>query len=474
MGVWWRVRVAFGQSATAADPTYTDVSAYIRKRQQPLTTQGGQEREQEQEGASLPSGQLTLDLDNSDHRFTTGQSWALTDSLQATAELIVDGVVCPVISGWILLPEQDAWTENDNSNLISITIVDRLGREQLGQEMDSLLTEHIRAMGGSRLVGYWPLGEAVAPVGLSAVEGMPNLAASARQDLGLTAIGATFTPGGGVAAPGDELVPALWSPTSRNTAGDIDSAWTVLTADFPTPIEVSTGQVLTLVAWTRLTDSDTASDRDAEVVELEDDFSTEVLITRSQTGTGWFASLTDGSWTVSSISNPRSTTGRIGVAMLRVEPSADPQYLTVGTADGASTFSDTPIGSPPASLSFTRINVGAYVRGSIWHVQVYLADAAEEFTAAELTAQIDVGFHALANQRVDERIATLASYAGIDPGDLVLDECVARMQALATKGKLPVELMATAVTTEQGRLFADGDRRLVLHSRRRRYAPSDH
>lgn len=467
----WRIWIAFGQSATAADPTYTDVSAWARKRKSPLSVQAGQEREQS--GTSSP-GTLTVDLDNGDHRFTTGQSWAITDSLQAKAELVVDGVVCPVISGWILLPEQDAWTEADNANLVSITIIDRLGREQLAQEMDSLLVEHIAAVGGSRLIGFWPLGETAEPVGLSSVPGMPNLVRLEATDYGLTADAATFTAGSGDAPPGDEMQPGVLSPTSRNTAGTIDTAYSYFRADLSAdPIVLEPGQTLTLVAWTRITDSDTAADNDATVLELRGAASESVRVTRSQVALGWNAVVNDGAGWVADIDNFKETDGRVAIAYLNVELTTGDQTFAIATGDGRSTFTDT-AGTPPADLTLTELLIGVYARGSIWCVQFYLCDTAEAFSLTELDTQRDVGFRALADQRVDERFAALASYAGIDPGDLVLDPCVARMQALQTRGRLPLELMQTAVTTEQGRMFADGDRRLVLHSRRRRYLPSDH
>lgn len=143
---------------------------------------------------------------------------------------------------------------------------------------------------------------------------------------------------------------------------------------------------------------------------------------------------------------------------------------------GKKRFTGSLTGSPPASgYSFGSACSGAFwFQGSWGHLQLYVG-AEADYTFTDYLAQIEHVTSALtggyARQRTDERIRTVARYAGLTDAQLDLDRGVAYMTRAALAGRTFTDLRDEAVATEQGRCLTSGDGNLRFHSRSRtRYA----
>lgn len=466
------VRVAFGQAANATDPTYTDISAKARIGRGSWSAQRGAEVEQASATAST-SGRMVLYLDNADHQHTTGQSMPVTAGLQVQVLAICDGYTVPILEGWTGEPEQPDWTENDGANIIVVPVHDRIGWMSKGQALDSLLTEHIRAVGGARLVGYWTMGEAAEPVGVSSIRGMPDFAVGSGGDRWFVGLPPSplLLPAGADAAPGDELSPALFQPHEVFDGSFWRQISAYQTATFSPALQVPSGSVLTIMYWSRVARGKAYS---PNPVVFSDAASGISYFVRHQTAdsipySGVNLLALDASWE-HQISTRMQFDGDLTLTRIQLRPGQDPTFRVLNAVGTGATAS----GSPPATLQLDDLILGSDVFGSIWHVQLYITTEADAPTDAEYAEQMEIGFLGHAGQSADDRVRTVAALAGIPQGDLDLDACSARMQILRTKDRLPLDLMQTASDTEQGRFFAAKDRRLTLHARRRRYIPSDH
>src|SRR5262249_52095047 len=105
---------------------------------------------------------------------------------------------------------------------------------------------------------------------------------------------------------------------------------------------------------------------------------------------------------------------------------------------------------------------------AVAHVQVYLGPPTA-WGRTQFLAQAAMAFTGLERQRTDDRIRTLAHYAGIPDGELQLDVGVDYVQKASLAGLSPLAAMRSAVETERGGLFVNGGGQLIFHNRQRTY-----
>jgi hypothetical protein len=86
---------------------------------------------------------------------------------------------------------------------------------------------------------------------------------------------------------------------------------------------------------------------------------------------------------------------------------------------------------------------------------------------ADHLAQFQVGMLGLEGQTTGQRVTTILNYAGVPAGLRQVDVGCSFMAKATMAGRAPGDLLAEAVTTEQGRGFMSGDGRYVFHGRDR-------
>ena len=111
-------------------------------------------------------------------------------------------------------------------------------------------------------------------------------------------------------------------------------------------------------------------------------------------------------------------------------------------------------------------NSNGLFSGTISHVAVYNGP----LSAARIAAHARAGVDGFAGERSDQRIARLASYAGIPTAEQSLEVGMSKsISALPIAGQSPLQAMQDVTTTENGVLFMAGDGRLTFQARSHRY-----
>jgi hypothetical protein len=101
------------------------------------------------------------------------------------------------------------------------------------------------------------------------------------------------------------------------------------------------------------------------------------------------------------------------------------------------------------------------------HLQLYIGDS-DAFTYEDFLAQYEVGINGLSEQTVDQRIRTIANYAGLSDAQLDLEESDSLIQQPTFANRRPGELISAAAATGGGIVFTAGDR-LIYHDRKHRF-----
>jgi hypothetical protein len=237
-------------------------------------------------------------------------------------------------------------------------------------------------------------------------------------------------------------------------------------------VSVSAGQTLTVVVW--VSPADTSVDAQWVTVQLgigwNSGLGTALLRLRRTTSAESPAGVWKGffgddlaAWTASAFSVDAAT--KPTLLACHIDPGTNTMALFV---DGTS-YSATVSGTLPTDFTLLHIRVGEAYAGAIGHLQIYRAAAGvADYTIASQRAQYAAAWDALEGQFAGDRITTLARYAGISPADVAIDQGTAAMQKASLAGKPPLAAMQAAADADRGLLHADG-RRLIFHSRKRRY-----
>lgn len=451
---------------------WVDVTADVDSFGSPINATGGETAE-----TSDASGSMGLRLRNPDHRYTPGNRLSIHYPYVKSGRRIrltetIAGVTYELFNGKLSWPELETWVSASTSaprdQTITLSATDLIAQALGTSAYVSTLAAHIRGRGGTALVGYWPLGDAVAPV-QSVPAGKPlaewaAFAASPNDysptDPALPSVGY----GAGTPLPGDDLSPIDLQP-SRDTTTFAPDVFYVGSIGLRGQVSITlgVGQVMTLVGWCR---SDEQSNlTPGTVVEVYDNAAT------FGAGISWVGSELTGfadaaDWTGSS---PASTatigTGRWVPVALRFGFSPDVLEVWLG----ADVYTGSMAVTTPTPVTAEDLRIGGLWRGSLAHVQIYVG-AEDDWDHDDFLAQREVGLYGLDRQTTGERIRTIASYLGIADADLTgVDDGVTVMSRALLAGQTPGGAWTEAAETEQGSLYVGGDGRLVFDDRRTLY-----
>lgn len=476
-----KVQIAFASQPDAAIPLWTDVTSYVDG--EIVITRG-----RTSELDEIQPSNLSLALNNADHRFTPGNPYSpyypnVKPARRIRVTETIDGITYYPFDGYLQFPDIEDWAKADPSakfdQVINISAVDRMGRLDRARSFYSVLADHIRYNGSTGLKAHYPLAETAAPCyDLSSSAREPATVRTAAAVGGVTPDLLTFDDSDG--PPADDVGCLRSHPVIINPTGTVNEglSWRYLQADFASPISFATGQVLTLAVWTQL-DEALIDDGTTDLLWLGSTSPTNnFFIRREDNFAGTLGRLgvnpTTPGWNNGNLYGPvpLRSTPLLLAARFRLSTAANAQELWVnGNRYTFTAGTGTP--TSPASLTTLQIATQQWA-GTISNVQVYVATdgAADDYSWAKHLAQLSVGVAGMAGQRADQRITILAGYAGVSSSDLQLDTASAVMPAATLADQKPGAELRTAANADSGLIFAAGDGKLVLHSRQRRYNPA--
>jgi hypothetical protein len=454
---FYRVEAALTTAPDEFPPAWTDVTGYVEA----WDVQAGRATEAD----GIEPSRLTVVLNNADHRFTPGNTtsplypyWRHARRLRVVEVLGYQSF--PVFDGYIEEPDVDDWAACGDQ-IVSVTAIDRPGRMDRAPAFISTLGAHVLGTAAG-LQAYYPMGDAGAPLG----DRSGNSREGLRPVETRSYLGTATTPTGRLAvdyaaelsAPGDDLPGARLSVPVVAIPGLFPDTSYALQTTWGTPVTLAAGQTVTVVVWVTPNEVHAQNWFAASLYG----FRFFLQLRRDSVENKWMADAFDFDGTLSlEVLGDLPVYGKAYPVAMQYGWTPNTLKLWVD----ADEYTGTPVGTGPASEPFTDFAVGRLMDGVVGHAQVYVGD----YTHDDFLAQREVGRDGLDGQRTDERVATVASYAGIPATELVLDRGAGYMQQAALAGKRPIEAMREAATTEQGRLVADGDGRLVFHSRTRIY-----
>jgi hypothetical protein len=431
-----------------------------------MTPEAGAGRQTELE--RVDTGRLTLTLGNSDHAVTPGNlsspyapGWRT--GMRIRYRETVGARTFTILDGNLYQPETTVRTPGVDQT-VTVTVLDRLGGLAAGRRMTSTLAEWIRYNAGPNLVAYWTMGESAFPYTTGA-DVLPIFGGGMSVQLVGQPDGSTpvFAAAAGSALVGDDLPRPVWSPQAAADA--------VVYARLASPITISTGQAITVIAWMRA--DGVAGDVQSYVIQLTSTAVPDYLFVRRTTDSpleipphslllqaGQVAS-----WTVTA-TGTEWVQGHDVMVGAQLVLGASP--TTSIWSDGLESTSNTLSGVPAATMTFDRVEIGGDFSGSLSHIQVYAGDPAL-WGRTQALAQSAAGRSGLSGQYAGDRIRTIARYAGMtdaELGDVAQGETMLGRASLA--GRYPLDAMRDAERTDQGLLHARG-RRLVYHPKSRRY-----
>lgn len=122
----FKVEVAFGNGPNDAAPSYTDISAYVRRRP-PLTYSRGNNDEVEQ----LQAGEMSFVVDNRDGRFTVGSAastsaWGETLKIKRPVRLSIHNGTSYVVAWTGIVDDWGTGWVNGVQSLTKVTCTDRV------------------------------------------------------------------------------------------------------------------------------------------------------------------------------------------------------------------------------------------------------------------------------------------------------------------------------------------------------------
>lgn len=474
MAAWenYRVLIAWSTQPDDPQPAYVDMTSRVDVVAQPIVINRGRPTER---GAIEPST-ATFALSNHDHAFTPGNRLSpyypyVRPGRKVQITETVGGTTFYLFTGYLNFPEIGDWAEADADQpfdqAIVVSATDRLERLNRGRTFISTLAEHIMYNGGPGLVGYYPMGETRGrTIASEAGSRVPaTLTESAHSD-GSTVL-ADYAGGAGPTA--DDLALLRYTPRIDDPAVGT-TAYVEHVGSPASPLVVSGGQTLTVAFWTR---------PDAPIpinswIPVQWSGTGDLLYVLRQGNGGSppnvyevsaLAGATGSTVTLASVTEPAPEVALLIAARVTVGSGLVELWI-----HGQEPITGVMSGTPPTSLSLPTLTVGHQLPGTMGHQQHYVGDSTV-YTREQHLAQIVAGTQGLERQRADERIATLAAYAGVAAEDLVLDVASALMPVARLAGQKPGPLMTAAATADSGLLFTAGDGRLVFHSRSRRYNP---
>ena len=441
-----KVEIAFTTAPDDPSPAWVDVTQYLRASPGIDISRG----RQDSFGDIQPS-RCTLTLDNTNGRFTPGNTSSVYypnvkngRRIRVTATYL--GVAYPRFSGYV-----DEWPvawADASATVASVTITasSRLARLGRGTDLRSIIEEEYLADGPD---AYYTFGE---PVG-SVAAGNGSLVSQPPM---------TFSGSGTDPVFGNATGPGTDDLTSVSFSGGKNFA-----VVFPTPVVASTD---TSIAWEFFFSSATTAFQN--VGRLYSATGDTTIVTISASGKLEInAGNNAGPIYYDLTSAATVTDGATHHCLVRETISAGVLTVTI-YLDGAQILTDT---YSPLSAFTTRnrmtaggVSVGTSMTGVISHMAV--TSGTTEMTAARVLAHANSGLNGFSGERSDQRIARLASYAGVPSVEVSTETGLSTsITNQVTNARTALSLMADVVVTEGGLLFDARDGDLTFHARSHRY-----
>lgn len=459
-------------------PTWMDISDRVSFRElgQITVTNGRQSDLSGDEPA-----QLSIAFRDDDHLFTVGDILRAGRRIRvresfglATFDLIDAEIQVPTTA-----TAMDLADGSQAEITVSVAATDQLGRLRDARKFISMLIEYIRFTGGSALQYLWTLADPGPALTFTNAVGTPTPVIFSTQAVnGLLATdtnvagGNYIIPNGATPILADDITSVAFV-TDLNTTFAPPAVYVSRWMRTVGKVDVLCSDVVTVAFW--LYPDTTRGDgagaglpcglvkRDPLTGLVIDS----VLIT-SDPGDGvvWRAvfSVADGAAGVvfNPIPRPRPNAwSLIGLQMSLTDGTATAYIHNADPVTGAMT------GPVPASQQFDRVIIGDRMNGSVGTVQIYLGAGA--YSQAIHNAQIAMAQRGLAGQLTGQRVNSILDYAGVPAGRRDIDPGVATMSVARLAGKDPLTCLEEPRRTEQGRLFASGDRRIQFRDRQRAY-----
>jgi hypothetical protein len=466
--VTWEGRITFEVSSADPDsdsPVWVDFSQRVLDVVQTVDIYSG--RQNDLQGGE--PGTFTLILNNSDDALTYGNTsspyaawWAPGRKCRVREAIGLS--IMDLATGYLQTPSETLITAGIEHR-ISMSVVDRIARLGGAEPFISTLGAHIKgSVRGNCLFGYWSLTDASGPFADSAGT-TPAVATSLTSTVSNVEQWPSAEYQSGDPIPGDDARPVLLVPglnagaVAWNESAIV--AFDLSTSNFPV---LSAGQVLTAVIWTsRRPDFPVISGFGPLTLTHNDGV---VDIQRTVDPAGDYFRITSplGTLTgnVSAAAGSAAATDRYYIIGMRFGFTPNTLELWVDDAVYTATLSGVLAG--PLNIS----GMSGFAYGSIAHMQLYVG-AANDFTHDDFLAQRQVGLAGLERQTTGERIRTIASYAGVRGGEMVVDTGTSVMTRATLAGLTPAQAMRDAERTEQGLLYVDGSGRIVFKDRRSLY-----
>lgn len=472
MGIWLNNQEPGGQALLAveverANGTKADVTADIFHPGADVTLNmaGRQSELSTTEAGSLSlvvmndSGDYTPGLTAAPSSFTLGMPVRWRETVgRKTFDLFTGAMNQPEASFEVLPAEV--------GDRVAVTAIDWMGQQQQGRTFISNLGEWVMYHGDPALAEYWPCVETSKPF-LPVVN--PATSPPVAYDLFSSSLQPVF--GETEITASSTAMPLGEDVRIPTVGGPLDSAGTPahtyhMGVRYPTSTgpTIGLGEVFTVVVWRAPTLFAGAIQELFHVELLESPSGDTVALQVLKSASG-----------VLTLESPiGSLTGTITAGGLK--PDTFPMAVRFGFSPavfevwiGRTRYVGSLSGSGPTGGRFNSADSGAFAtQGGFGHLQLYTGRP-EDWTFEDYLAQVDHVSNGLTGglrrQRTDERLHTIALYAGLSESQLRYDRGVAYMPRASLAGSTWQQQAERAVSTEQGRLYTAGDGSQRFHNR---------
>jgi len=452
-----RLEIAPFDPPDAPFPTYVDITPYVRAEQTPLTIRRGRQTELD----TIQPSQLQCVLDNTDGRFTPGLTTGPYGSgfnlgCKVRYSETIGSRTFVEFTGYVEAPDDDDWQPIGYAE-VKLSALDRLTRLGRTPPFPSTLGAHILANGGSALKAYYPLNELGLPVTSVVGAASPLTVVTQQNGVGFNPNNPqlpSITYGGGAPAPGDDLASIVFQPSADSGSPHTAVYSMSLTGTLATPLTLTSGQVVTLVAWVNASDyasSTRFAELDGDGLVLSGVDTGGLPLKAVGGGPGWGGTTVDGGPVRTGTAMPIAARMGFNPATCELWVKSDIYTAVMSTAG-------------PTDTTFRTLTIGNGTFGAVSHVQVYVG-APGDWDRSKFLAQVAVGFGGLEFQTTGQRVNTILDYCGVAAADRLVDPGVTFMAPAKLATQTGAAALQTAVDTERARAFVDGTGRYVFQDR---------
>lgn len=450
-----KVEVAFASTPDDLAPVWTDISAWVDMDAGVSITTGRAD-----EFATVQTGTCSVTLDNVDGRFTVGNAASpYYPNVKIRKKIRISyqnpsgpGPISYRFAGYV---EEwpTAWPGGMSTySTAVVTASDRFKRLGKVNALRSLITQE------------YLLDNPVADFTLGEPTGSTTAGDTSRNGLGVLTTLQVGTGGditfGANTGPGTDALPAPAFAPINSTNG------AYLTGTGPT----ANGPTGSMEAFV-LTSATTVSDQSVIRLKAADGSVIKMFVNPAgkAAGTNYNPATSAADFTVvSPTSINDGTTHHLALTQSIAAGVATVNLILDGVSVASTTYSYALLATLPA---YSEINIGGYSSGecfggTISHAAIYLS----ALSVPRLLSHYTAGKTGFAGERSDQRVARLATYAGIPVGEQSLEVGLSTSIAFVdTTGVAPLQAMQDVAATENGVLFMDGSGLLTFQARSHRY-----